>query len=922
MNGLSFRIVATVAMCGALLLACTAQTPEALIASGNAHLAKGELRTATIQFKAALQLDPNSAEARHLLGTTLLAEGDPGAAVTELTKAVDLKYDSDKVIPPLARALLLTGQYRKITSLYGQLTLNDRAAGADLKTSVANAWAEQGERAQTEANLEEALKLNPEHAAALILRARILAGAGNFDEALAIVDRVVTADPKRYDALHLKGELLLFRQDTDAALAAFRAALDVQKAYLPAHRAIMGLLLRKGDIPGIEKQVAALRAVLPNHAQTRFAQAQLAFVKGDVAKARELTLLLLRLAPEHSGTLYLAGAIEQHSGSLLLAETHLSKALQNNPRLTSARRMLATGYLRMGQPAKALTTLQPLLDPAQGDAVAAALAGDAHLQLGNSAEAERQFTAAASLAPDNPRFRTAVAMAQLARGNTESAFSELENVASTDRDGFADLALISARMKRGEFDAALKAADALIAKQPTVARGHLVRGRIQLARNNVSVARADFEKALQIDPKFFPAATALASLDLADGKRQDARARFEQQLLADPRNYEASLALAELASQAGASSDDVAKILDEAIKRSPTEPALRVALVANYLRATDIKRALEAAQQGNASLPGQFAVVEMLGAAQLASGDHEQALNTFRQLVSLNPRSPVPHLRLVDVHLALKDKAAAERSLRSALQIQPRLDIAQRRLMQLTLADNRPADALAVARAMQTQRPADDAGYLYESDIQLKLKDTRASQLALRNGLKQTRSSAVAQRLHMHLVASGTAGEAARFASEWERDNPKDLAFDAYMAGVALAAGKYELAETRFRRVLKTQPEHSAAMNNLAWLLVKRGDSGALALAEAANARVPNRPAFMDTLAAALAANGQAARALEVQKQAVERAPEAYALRLHLAKIAIQAGDLVLAKTELEKLARLGSRVTEQSEVTRLLQTL
>jgi cellulose synthase operon protein C len=922
MNGLTFRIVATVMVGGALLLGCTAQTPAALIASGNAHLAKGELRTATIQFKAALQLDPNSAEARHLLGTTLLAEGDPGAATTELTKAVDLKYDSDKVIPPLARALLLTGQYRKITSLYGQLTLTDRAAAADLKTTVANAWAEQGERAQTEANLEEALKLDPGHAAALILRARILAGAGNFDEALAIVDRVVAADPKRHDALHLKGELLLFQQNIDGALAAFRSALEAQKAYLPAHRAIMGLLLRKGDIPGIEKQVAALRAVLPNHAQTRFAQAQLAFVKGDIAKARELTLLLLRLAPEHSGTLYLAGAIEQHSGSLLLAETHLSKALQNNPRLTSARRMLATGYLRMGQPAKALTTLQPLLDPAQGDAAAAALAGDAHLQLGHSAEAERQFTAAASLAPDNPRFRTAVAMAQLARGNADSAFSELENVAATDRDGFADLALISARMKRGEFDAALAAADALIAKQPTVARGHLVRGRIQIARKNLPIARADFEKALQIDPKFFPAATALASLDLAEGKRQDARARFEQQLLADPRNYEASLALAELAVQAGAGSDDVAKILDEGIKRSPSEPALRVALVANYLRTMDIKRALEAAQQGNASLPGQFAVVEMLGAAQLASGDHEQALNTFRQLVSLNPRSPVPHLRLVDVHLALKDKAAAERSLRSALQLQPRLDIAQRRLMQLTLADNRPADALAVARAMQTQQPADEAGYLYESDIQLKLKDTQASQRALRNGLKQTRSSAVAQRLHMHLVASGSASEAARFAGEWERDNPKDLGFDAYMAGAALAGGKYELAETRFRRVLQAQPEHAAAMNNLAWLLVRRGDSGALALAEAANVRVPNRPAFMDTLAAALAANGQAARALVIQKQAVERAPEAYALRLHLAKIAIQAGDVALAKAELEKLARLGARVTEQTEVARLLQTL
>ncbi|KPF45879.1 hypothetical protein D621_17630 [beta proteobacterium AAP51] len=923
MNALRLRTAGTALVLAVLLSGCGKDTPASLIASGNGHLAKGEMRAAVIQYKAALQLEPNSSEARYLLGTALLADGDPVAAATELTKAIDLNHDNNLVVPPLARALLLAGQYRKITSMYGQLALTDKAAAADLKTSVANAWAEQGDRAQTESNLEDALKLDPNHGAALILRARIVAGTGKFDEALAIVERVVAADPKRHDALHLKGELLLLiKQDPDAAVAAFKQALAVQKAYLPAHRAILGVLFRKGDIAGVEQQVAALRAVLPNHAQTRFAEAQLAFAKGEIARARDITLQLLRLAPEHSGTLYLAGAIEQQGGSLLLAETHLSKALQNNPRLLSARRMLATVYLRMGQPAKALTALQPLLDPALGDAVSAALAGDAHLQMGNSAAAEKQFVAASTMAPDNPRFRTAVAMAQLARGNADSAFTELETVAAADKDGFADLALISARMKRNEFDAALTAADALIAKQPGNARGYLVRGRIHIARKNLPAARADFEKALATDGKFFPAATALASLDLADGKPKEARARFEQQLAADPRNHEASLAIAELVLRTGGSAEEVTKILDEAIKRSPGEPTLRVALVNNHLRSKDIKLALDAAQQGNAALPRQFDLVEVLGAAQLASGDHEQALNTFRQLVGLNPQSPVPHLRLVDVHLALRDRAAAERSLRTALQLQPKLDIAQRRLMQLTLADNRPADALAVARAMQKQDPTDDAGYLYESDIQLKLKDTKASQQALRNGLKAAGTSALAQRLHMHLVAAGAADEAARFAAQWERDNPKDFTFDAYMAGVALSTNNLALAETRFRRVLKAQPEHSAAMNNLAWILVQRGDSGALALAEAANARVPNRPAFMDTLAAALAANGQVARALEVQKQAVERAPEASLLRLHLAKIAIQAGDKAFAKAELEKLARLGSRVPELPEVNRLLQTL
>jgi len=97
----------------------------------------------------------------------------------------------------------------------------------------------------------------------------------------------------------------------------------------------------------------------------------------------------------------------------------------------------------------------------------------------------------------------------------------------SDTGTSADMALISAHLKRKEFDKALAAIDKLEAKQPANPAAVNLRGRIQLAQKDPVGARKSFERALTIAPSYFAAVASLVALDVADKKPDDAKKRFE-----------------------------------------------------------------------------------------------------------------------------------------------------------------------------------------------------------------------------------------------------------------------------------------------------------------------------------------------------------------------------------------------------------
>ena len=924
--------LAAVALAGALLLTgvvsltgCGEPSAADLLASARSHLAKNEVEAARLQLKTLLQRQPDTAEARFLLGKLMLDSGDLAGAEAELRRALEGGHAEATVLPLLARAMVGLGKGALLLQQFGQVKLASAQADAELKTQLATARAVDNDLAGARELVNEALQQAPDFAAALLLRARLTAADGDSAGALQQLDLLLARQADNADAWLLKGDLLMRgaagqrATDTAPATAAYRQALKAKADSVPAHAALIKLDIARSDFAAANTQWVALQKAAPRHPQTLFFEALLAEQKGDYKRTRELAQLLLRGAPNDPQVLVLAGQAEQKLNSLTQAETHFTKAMQMVPKAPTPRRQLAQVQLRSGQAEKALVTLRPLLEADPPDAEALSLAAQAQMMLGNTAAADASLAKASKLLPDDPRLRTAVVLSRLAKGKDPAAISELKTIAAADKGSTADLALINVLVRQADLPGALTAINALAVKLPGDALPDQLRGRLALQRKDLAAARQAFEAALAKNADYLPALAGLAALDMADKQPAAAKARFEALLQRNPKHAGALMALAEIGARSGSTPEQTAALLARAVAADPTDARPRLLLADLHLEAGQFKQAMDVAQGGVVAMPDNADLLDRLGRTQLASGQAQQAVTTFGKLAALAPKSALPQLRLADAQRANNNRSGVSAAVRRAAELAPDSPLVQQAQVNLALQDDKPEQALAVARKVQAQRPDDAAGFSMEGDIELRRRNWDAAATALRKSAARKSPGDSAQRLHGALLAGKKPADADKLAAEWRKSHPDDLAFVLHLGDSALATGNPAQAEALYAEVLARQPDNVIAMNNQAYVLALQKKPGAVTLAEQALQKAPKSPAVMDTLAYTLAAEQKLPRAIEVQAQAVAAAPAAPQFRLQLAKLHLQAGDKPSARTELQTLAKLGTAFSRQAEVSELL---
>ena len=896
----------------ALQLSGCDQTPAEAMDGAKARIAKKDDAAAEIDLKNILQENPDSAEARYLLGVQVQKRGDHASALIELLRARTLKHPEHLVVPSIVRSLLAQGKVRQIVEQYSNVDFVDAVATAELQGLVAQAMHFEGDTKAATDLINKASVGAPSSEPVLLVKANFAAQAGNSELALAVLDDLIVKKPDSYLAWTMKGNVLGVLPDKrELAIAAFRKALAIKPDEVPARTGLIAIALQRRDFATAAQDLAELQKASPEHPNTLFYEANLLYAKGDYAQAQSKYQSVLRVMPESPAVLLGAADNELRLNATAQAEKLAARALFHAPSSVPARLLLAQIHLRTGQPAKVVSTLSSLVESPNAAPETLALAAQGFLLNGDASAADQLYLRLAKLKPTDPGLRTLLATAGAGKTDNAQVYDTLQRISAEDTGVTADLAIISARLRARQFDAALKAIDGLIKKQPDQAMGHQLRAQALVQSNDLAGARQALELALTKDATYLPAILSLAAIDVRNQKPKQAKERIEDLIKKQPANAQALVALAEISAEAGMPSEVVLGYIERAVAIDRTDVAIWSALIDQQVKFGDLRASLTSSQAAVVANPNSIQLLDRLGRAQARNGQAEQALSTFRLITGQHPRSLVGLLGEAEVHIVSGKMPEAGRMIGKVLERDPQNLPALALAFGSALQQKQHKTAADIARKVQQLRPADAAGVVMEAEVEAQQGRRDSAVSLLRKALVLNAPGAAAIKLHQALSQGGKDADspAAAMATAWLKDHPRDLDFLTHLATHARQQGRTDLAEQRYREVLALQPNHVSALNDLAMMLAQQGKAEAVPLAEQALKRSPENPALLDTLAHALAANKQLPLALDAQRRAVLLAPNEPSLRLTLAQFEFQSGDKVAARRSLDGVVKQASKL-------------
>lgn len=184
--------------------------------------------------------------------------------------------------------------------------------------ALADFWGSRGDRAKQLAFARKAVELRGEHPGESLALARLLAtGDPNEqrDEAAAIVQRRLSANPDDVGALLLQAQLGLAESPADLGKAeqAVRRALSIDPRSPQGHKILAAVQLRFGRVAQASDTVAAGLAFAPQDPDLLQASAEMCVHRGRYHRAIPLLQRLLELKPRNAAVLRLLADAYQNT---------------------------------------------------------------------------------------------------------------------------------------------------------------------------------------------------------------------------------------------------------------------------------------------------------------------------------------------------------------------------------------------------------------------------------------------------------------------------------------------------------------------------------------------------------------------------------------------------------------------------------
>jgi tetratricopeptide (TPR) repeat protein len=227
-------------------LACTTGNHVAHYNLGEDFVEQGRLDEAIRQYREALQIKPDDAQALNNIANALLARGKPDEAISRYQNALRIKPDYAAAHYNLAIALEQKGRMDEAVVQYKD-ALQIKPDDAPAQFSLATVLRQQGRADEAKLHYQQVRQIDPGFEEGLYNLGNELRQKGKVDEAIARYQEALQIDPGYAEAHINLGSALLQAGRLDEAITHLQQALQINPGLAKAHNNLGNAFLQKGN---------------------------------------------------------------------------------------------------------------------------------------------------------------------------------------------------------------------------------------------------------------------------------------------------------------------------------------------------------------------------------------------------------------------------------------------------------------------------------------------------------------------------------------------------------------------------------------------------------------------------------------------------------------------------------------------------
>jgi putative PEP-CTERM system TPR-repeat lipoprotein len=850
-----------IALSGCLVLsACVRDDvtdPIQAIAEADSLVLQGDQAKAIQLLLAAASTYPEHTGLRWQLGQFYLQLGAAAHAQSHLLKALDLGSSPSSVLPLVAQARLISGEFDALFEQELPAGLSAQARAAILAIQ-ARARASKGEFDEAELLLQEAARGAPDSEPVRVATAYLLLAQHRRQQAEAELRSLVTDYPSSAEGLGMLADLLRDTGDLPGAERTYSRALEhgAVKVHLLFLRAQVRLDL--GDRAGAEEDTAALESTVPGSFAALHLRARLLLLEGDYEAALVAFEEANKLMPSDVATLLYGGVAAYAARRSVLAEDWLLRALKELPNNGQARLVLGAMRYRQGRYAEAEHYLRPVQSLMKSNPLPQRLLAATLVAQHKSVEAVPLLSAVVASRPEDPRSQLDLSMVLVLSGDERKAAATLDALVERHPDFRpAYEYLIAFHVRERQWAEAMQWADRFAAHYPEEPQTFFLKGEALLVSGRITDARSAFETAISLDPSHPKANLRLASMALDSGDADAASVYYDRILAGHPDHLDALQAKAQVAID-GHRLDDAVALLEQAIRLHPAVLSPRIRLARIELSRGKPQHAVDALDAGAVpAFLGDVSYLVLLAESHLAADSPQLAADAARELVALQPDSRDAYGLYARILAVLDDKVALEETLKQMLTIDPEHVPTRLELARLQIATERyeVAERLLGPVLADLDRPP-LADFLFGLILTATDRATQAV-APLKHAYRTLPSERTLLALANAEAQSGRVEDAIARTAAWLDAHPDDVEVRVTRAGHLVQAERVTEAIAEYERALALAPNHAVALNNLAWYALAQDPQRAMDYAKRALEVKPDSVEVAHTLVSAQVESGE-----------------------------------------------------------------